>query len=477
MNHKTFSLCALFPLVALVCSCSKTAPTPEKDTASTPSALVVVPSASAALAEREPPKKELPLLVFEPFEATKGKNIDFYAIEGALMVVDDLRVGRIVDEKIEWIGSIPKGYPSLGGNRVASVEGFWPDEVNVYFTSNNGRALEPTYFPMTGKGVTLEVGGGNSAWVYGSARVGQTTIIAGDSTFGGHVLETMRGPKFMIQPLTPEKGGCTEDDIKKYLPQHQNGAVDYHAISATEKGTLVTIGNLCRRDNSPAAEVWDLPGKSRIVELGSMIKHLDYFPKFLRGKGDDLWIDSTPILHYNGGKFETLPALDKPIRNLFVSPDGKLHATSGRAIVRFDAGEWKPIANLPWPTKFRTIAMDDKGTFWVSYGGVSRLREAKGSEVAEGCKTPFVYLYDVSWRNDAKYNFPTTRKALSTFPAASKISLVEYYEEGRRLGITVEDEAQGAAVVAHIQANMKDEHPEVICYAPKKPRRIDLEGK
>ena len=59
----------------------------------------------------------------------------------------------------------------------------------------------------------------------------------------------------------------------------------------------------------------------------------------------------------------------------------------------------------------------------------------------------------------------------------SKIGLVEYYEEGRRLGITVEDEAQGAAVVAHIEANMKDEHPEVICYAPKNPRRIDLEGR
>jgi hypothetical protein len=28
--------------------------------------------------------------------------------------------------------------------------------------------------------------------------------------------------------------------------------------------------------------------------------------------------------------------------------------------------------------------------------------------------------------------------------------------------------------MAHVRANMKNEHPELICYAPKKPRVIEM---
>ncbi|MDI3283892.1 hypothetical protein [Polyangium sp. 15x6] len=468
---------SLAALSALALSCSKSTPTPEKEATSTPSAAPIAPSASAVSTEREPPKKTIPTLVPEPFEATRMLSVDLFAVEGALLVTEGLRVGRIVEERVEWIGSIPDGNESLGGNRISSVHGYWPDGVDVLYTTNNGRALMPTLFPLTGKGVERRFGpGGGLGWINGTTRLGKTTLVAGYDGEGGHRIETVRGPTWVLKPLDAEKGGCKEDEVRKAWGNDAALALPPRAIAGTEAGTLVTLGNLCEREKTPAAEVWDEPGKSRIVELGSMVKDLGYFPKILRGKGDDLWVESTPVLHYNGGKFEALPGLDKPIRDLFVSPSGKLHGIAGRSIVRYDEGKWTTIANFPQPMRFSTIAMDEKETIWVSYSGVSRLRETESAEAADDCKTPFVYLYEVSWKNDAKYAYPTTAKALSTFPAVADLGLVEYYEDGRRLGVTVKSKEQAEAVIAHVKANMKDEHPELICYAPRSPRVIEIKA-
>jgi hypothetical protein len=91
------------------------------------------------------------------------------------------------------------------------------------------------------------------------------------------------------------------------------------------------------------------------------------------------------------------------------------------------------------------------------------------------CATPFVFLYDVSPKSEPTFTFPTTRKALSTFDKLDRIGLVEFDENGRRLGITVPDKAVGEAVMAHVVANMKDEKPRLICYQPKAPRTIKLD--
>lgn len=466
---------ALVLLSALALSCAKSAPTPEKEPTAAPSAAPVAPSASAASAEREPPKKTIPTLVPEPFEATKGMSLDLFAIEGALIVAERLRVGRIVDERVEWIGSIPDDHQFLGGSKISSVQGYWPDGVDV-LSMSLGRAPMPTYIPLTGKGVRRLYGdGGALGWITGTTRLGKTTLVAGYDSAEGHRIETVRGPTLALAPIPAEKGGCTQEEISK-MGYGAPRAVPPRAIAGTEAGTLVTLGNLCDREKSPAAEVWDEPGKSRIIEIGSLVKEIGYFPKLLRGKGDDLWLATQPVLHYNGGKFEALPALERPLKSLFVSPSGKLHGVSGRAIVRYDEGKWTTIANLPWPMTFSTIAMDEKETIWVSYNGISRLRESSGGDAETDCKTPFVYLYEVAWQNDAKFTFPTTRKALSTFPAVGEIGLVEYYEDGRRLGVTVKSREQGEAIIAHVKANMKDEHPELICYVPKNPRVIEMKG-
>jgi len=90
------------------------------------------------------------------------------------------------------------------------------------------------------------------------------------------------------------------------------------------------------------------------------------------------------------------------------------------------------------------------------------------------CKTWFVDLYAVSHKNDKKYTYPTTRKALASFPDVSKIGLVEFQGDSRRLGITVQSRKQGEAVAAHVRDTMKDENPRIFCYAPKKPRQIPM---
>ena len=478
MSRSAHTKClSLGLLAALAISCSKSSPTPEKEPAPTTAPLTAsaTPSASAASAEREPPKKTLPTLAPQQFEATKDLSLELFAIEGAIVVAERLRVGRIVDERIEWIGSIPDDNQFLGGSRITAVHGAWPDAVDV-LTMTLGRAPMPTLIPLTGKGVRRVFGeGGALGWVTGTTRLGKSTLVAGFDSAEGHRIQTVRGPTLVLEPISAEKGGCKEEEIAK-MGYGKPLAVPPRAIGATEAGTLVTIGNLCDREKSPAAEVWDQPGKSRIIELGKQVQGIGLFPALLRGKGDDLWLASEPVLHYNGGKFVALPGLEKPVRNLFVSPSGKLHGISGRAIVRFDEGKWTPIANLSWPMSFSTIAMDDKETLWVSHNGVSRLVESTGGEAEADCKTPFVYLYEVAWQNDAKFTFPTTRKALSTFPAVAEIGLVEYHEQGRRLGATVKSKEQGEALIAHVKANMKDEHPELICYVPKNPRVIEMKG-
>ncbi len=460
---------ALLVLASSFVSCRPDpGPPPEKD----PAAPRLLPSASAEV----PAPKKTPTLAPEPFAGTKDMTVDFYAIEGAFVVVDRMRVGRIVNEGVEWFGTLPETNEWLGGSQINAVQGYWPDGVDVIYSSMNGRASQPSIFPLTGKGtqVTFAPGGG-LGWVSGSGRLGKTTIVGGYDMAAGYRIVTVRGPGLVIKPIAADKAGCTEEEVQRQYGVERAVAVAVRALAVTRKGTLVTLGALCDRENSPVAEVWDQPGKSRLVDLKPLVKDIGYFPQVLVGRGDDLWLASSPVLHYSDGKFEALPAVDRPLRSLFVSPEGKLHGISGRTIHRFDDGKWSPVAHLPWPMWFRTIAMDEQGVIWVSHGnGVARLREHTGADIEGECKTPFVYLYEVSWKNEPKYTYPTTRKALSTFPEVADITLMEYWEGSRILGIKVKSREQGEAVMAHVRANMKNEHPELICYAPKKPRVIEM---
>ncbi|HVK66151.1 MAG TPA: hypothetical protein VM694_16825 [Polyangium sp.] len=447
----------------------------------------MAPQSSASVAtnptaERPPAPKALPTLAAEPFAPEGTRPELLFGIEGGLAVVEGLRVGRIVDgERIEWVGTIVDDNKHFGGSHIVSVHGRFPDAVDVVYDSNEGRAPQPAYVPLTGKGVQFRVGdGGSPGRISGVTAAGASTVVvAMDYTPGFHI-KTVRGPG-LVYKFTPfETAGCKKDEELRFLG-HQGvlPAVVPSTFAATSTGTLVTMGMLCEK-RGPTAEVWDQPGASRLVDLGGWIKEIDVRPKLLRGNGDDLFLyagKKNPILRFRGGTFEPLPRLDGPFEDVFVSSNGQIHASDGRTIHRFDDGRWTPIAHLAWPTSFDTMALE-KDTVWASKGmTVLKLRETKSIAFEDGCPTPFVYLYDVAPQNAPDFTFPTTQKALSTFEGAADLGLVEFFEGTRRLGITVKSKEQGEAVVAHLKATMKDEDPRLLCYAPKKQRVIPLKPK
>jgi len=475
--HEFARAAALCMLTASATACgNKVTPTPDKEPpppSAQPSAAIVAPTASAA---KEDPQA-IPMLVREKFEPASGGDV--YAVEGAVMVAEGFRVGRIVDEKVEWL---PKKIPesAFGSpNTIDSVHGRWPDSIGVIYSNTNGRARQPAYYPITGAGMQHFSSEGSSVGdIYGVARLGEATLV-GARGYAGVEFVAVRGVVGR-KPQTPEQAGCKEGEVQKTDLNPSPPAVTPAGIESTPEGSLVSIGTFCG-ERGVAAEVWDKNGKSRIIDLSRWWKKLHYELTLMKGDGDELWAYSdpwVPVLHYRNGEFEAVPILEWPIQDVFVSARGVLHANDGAMLFRYEGGKWNPIGQLDKPTTFSTIAMDEKGTIWV--GGGSRLRPGAGAGGArEACKTHFVHLYEVSWKNDNKFTYPATRKALSTFPEVAGLGLVEFGDRyDRRLGITVKSRAQGEAVVAHLKETMKDEVPMLTCFEPgKDARKIDMDAK
>jgi hypothetical protein len=482
MRHASpFTLRSATIGMAMACAAScNTRPTPTPASESLPVATAASATASATPAPAPAPE-EVP--TFGPEElAPEGSHPEaLFAIEGALMVVEGQRIGQIVGEHIEWVTQkIPAGSACCGASIVQSVHGTWPDSLDVVYTTSTGRALMPTYFPLTGKGVSKTVApGGGWGSILGVATVGESTVIAGSSYADGTQIWTVRGPRAPHRMETPAQAGCKEDEVPKAELMPQRPAITPSAFAASLAGTLMSIGNLCEKRGA-AAEVWDRAGKSRILALGAWTKGDGSGARILPGTGDELWIfleGASPLLRYHDGEITQLPRLEKPVRNVFVSASGQLHASDGATIHRYVDGAWTPVVRLTWPSRFATIALAGHRLWTASHGSVQQLRPSPSVAFREGCPTPFVYLYDVSWKNDARFTFPDTRKALSTFAEASDLGLVEFQEGVRRLGVVVTSKAQGEAVIAHVKASMKDEDPQLLCYEPRAPRRIDLKLK
>jgi hypothetical protein len=463
-------------LLALLTGCPQSndaAPTPIAEDSASPSAAV-----SAAPPAPAPPPAP-PTLTLQEFTDPKHDKLAIYQVEGALMVSSKAEVGRMVEGKIEWIGRITKLQPSLGYNTINEVVGRWPDGIGVLYSNDNGRAPTPTYVPITGIGIKHAFSpGGGMAWISGLASIGSSTVAAGYS-HGVEELVTVRGPKLNRKRTTQKEAGCTKEELEGFF-QHSEAppaALSPQVIGATPAGTLIAAGTLCRK-RPATAEVWGTGPKSRFVDLSRWLKKVGWSAKLLPGKGDEAWLftkSTHPILHFRNGEFSPLPKLDRPIKQAFISSTHELLASDGRTIHRYDGKAWQPVAHLSWPSKLDTLVLHE-GAFWAGAGeSIYRLAEGRPLALEEGCKTPFVYLYDVSFKNPADFKFPSTTKALSTFADAADIELVEVFVEGgRRLGIVVEDKAQGDAVIAHVKREMKGERPELLCHKPTKPRRIAI---
>jgi hypothetical protein len=444
-----------------------------------PSAAAVAPGPRASAA---PAEKPIPTYIAEKFAPPGTNPSGPYAVEGALAVSEGQRVGVIVDDGITWVGSIPKGGPPYGESLLSDVRGRYPDMLAALYTSGNGRAPQPTYYPLSGKGGSFTVAeGGGWGDITGVARVGETVFLSINSMSTGAQLVPVRGPKLVRHMTTPTEAGCKEGEVGKneYLPSPP--AIVPAVLESSPAGTMMSLGKLCEK-RGPAAEIWGKDGKPKIVDLGSWWKDMSYRPKLLKGDGDELWAYAgtwTPaILHYKNGEIEPLPTLDWPIDSVFTSPQGQLHVSAGKVVYRYEGSKWTPIGRLPESPHLGNLMLDDKGTLWASGAGVYKLRPGPAEPFSAVCTTHFVYLYAASWKNGKDYTYPTTRKALSTFPEASSLGFVEYGAEyGRSVGVVVTSKAQGEALVAHVKANMKDEDPHYLCYAPDNVRKIPLDGK
>lgn len=467
-------------LYTAACGSSKES-APQKDSNAAGAASAAVSGTSSAGAVAAPPEAPKPAVVrtfaLERFAPEGSRPESVFAIDGALMVAERHRIGRVVGEKIEWVGEIPKEIPGFGRNRVESVQGAWPDGVDVLYRTDNGRAPVPTYVPLTGKGKPFVTGeGGSLGRIVGLATVGESTILLNSLHGLSQGWISVRGPAVAPVRTTPAQAGCEQGS--RYWPDPP--AVVAYDLEASRAGTLMAVGLFCDTE-TPAAEIWDKGGKPRIVDLTPWIKEKDagYSIGILRGQGDELWlVGSTRILRYKDGTIEPLPKIGDAVPRAFVSAAGHLYGSDGRGVHRFDNGKWTLIGRFPWQPAFHRIVVDGEA-FWASdWDAVYKLVDGPDVAYRDDCKTPFVYLYDVSSDNGKDFTFPSTRKALSTFPEVGDLELVEVNEWGkRRLGLTVKSRQQAEAVIAHVKENMKDEKPELLCYEPNEPRKIEMKAK
>ncbi len=453
---------------------TKEAPAPEKE----PQAVTKTesPPTPSAVVSAKAPAKVVPTLIPERFAPGKDEPDGLFGVEGAIMVSSMNRVGRIVDdEKIEWVGEVPKERPSFGLNMVRSIHGKWPDRIDVVYANNSGRAPEPTYVPLTGKGRDMIVGeGGSPGWIIDVLSTPDQTFVAKYSPFEGASIISVRGKRVGRRSQSPKQAGCKGDELEMYKNWPEMPAIRPEAFSGTDSGILMTTGTLCDK-RGPAVEVWDESGKSRIIDLSPWIKSA-ISASLIKGKGEELWLHTggkDPILRYQKGTFEPLPPVGEPVSHVFVSAKGKLHAHTKTTLYRFDEGKWTPVAHFNWEASYRTLVLDENDKLWAGdYGAAYRFHEGPSTVFSDDCKTPFVYLYDVSPKNDDKFTFPSTRKAMASFAEASELHLVDFPAgDRRRLGMPVASKAQGEAVIAHVKANMKDENPKLLCYAPTKAAR------
>lgn len=469
-------LLAVLALTSIACG-NKPSPTPTKDpappTASSPASVV-----SAA----PPVVKARTTFTMERFAPGDVSPSALFPIEGALMVGHGRRVGRIVDDKVEWVGEIPEGGPPFGENILQHVVGRWPDSAAAIYVSGNGRAPQPTWHPLTGKTPSHTVAPGGVGMIEGVARLGESTVLLARSPGFEAEIVSVRGPRLNRKLATDKQAGCKPGEMHKWSEDMELPAVTPRTMESTPEGTLVTLGQLCSQ-RAPTAEVWDKAGKSRFIDLGRFWKKLHWSPVLRRGRGDELFAYSTafdPVLRYHDGDFTALPLSERPIDQIFTSPDGQLHAYDGQNILRFEEGKWSEVGRFAEPKGLRTLAVYE-GTFWASAEyHVHKLRAAPSTGEAgpEACSTWFVYLYQVNDKSEPKFTFPATRKALSTFPELADLGLLDYGSDyHRHLGVRVKSRAQGEAVIAHVKANMADEDPRLFCYAPGKPRQVDLPGK
>jgi hypothetical protein len=448
-----------------------------------PASAAPAPSASAARTVETSPADPPTMRAVPAHEAERAREktledgARLFTVPGAVLLATWNRVGRVGPDGITWIGAIDAPHGGLGRGIIDWVGGSYPDAVDVTWAYENGRAMQPTYTPLTGKGVPITFApGGGIAWLRGAARIGETVLVSGYDGRGGQRVHIGRGPA-TSRLSVPWGLRCDASKRHAYGGDHEAArrapAVVPIAYAASRAGTLFSFGLHC--NETPAVEVWPKEGGlPRIIELGSGLDPRRH--ELLAGAGDDMWILSDPILAWNGEGFAPLPKPPRPATVTFASTKGELHVADGAALHRWDGTRFVEVARLAWPSDFHDLALDE-GTLWAMLGGkLHRLEAGAATPTDADCKTPLVYLYRVAPNNGAGFTFPATRKALRSFAALDGVTLVDFEAGGRRLGAVVPSWEVGVRLAAHVENTMKDEHPRVVCFDPRGARVVPIQG-
>ncbi len=488
MNHASvvrslsISLALLAPLWLGAASCKQKAPpgagTPAvavAESASARSSASIVASASASASASARALPDLPVLAFEPLVGTPLPTRVF-PIEGALAVTAEARVGKLTDGRVEWLPEQP--YP-LNAITVTDVHGRWPDRIDILYQAKRGRDTRLFYRPYTGIGVPLE--GGDEAhpdpdrFPKAIVSLGETTMVLQWSLGEGETFTTTRGKWKERSRLKASIGYCNLDEQAR---GNLTSSVVTYALEALPSGSLVALSTVCQV-RGPYAEVWDANNVHHLLDLRAWISGVGPAPQILAGDGDEAWIvpgAGGAILRYKDGAVTPLPKFGDAFR-AFRGSDGGLHATDGRTVQRLRDGAWAPIGSLPWPVARATFAVEGD-RLWASIDEhVYRVRPEGGPKLAfaEGCPTPFVDVRAVRDGEAVGDSFPDVRVALAALPDLSGLKLVEFYELGRRIGVSVTSKAQGEAVVEKLRATGAQSR--LLCHAPKAPREIPLPTK
>jgi len=279
-GRSVFRAAVLGALLAGAAACG-TKTTPRPDGERVPVASAAPRDAGAEVPDRVKPAG-VPAFVAEPLLLDGGAVGPLFPVEGAIMVAQRSRVGRLVGDHVEWLAqTIPPETPGAGKNDIYSVRGVWPDAIDALYTTENGRWARPTLFPITGKGLShIAAAGGGTGEIVDVARVGASSLVVAWDYEGTRILTT-RGPPLLRVPKTRVEAGCKKGEGVVNYADQAPVALQPRAAEGTPDGTLVTLGKLCD-SGGPTAEVWEKKRTSRFVDLSPWLK--DASGKLLRGR-------------------------------------------------------------------------------------------------------------------------------------------------------------------------------------------------
>lgn len=463
-----------------------------------------VAETAAPVAVAPPPAPEPP-----PWTAV-GKapaGARLFPVEGALFVVGE-KAPRAATAGGDGVDTYPISvvqggklesppWLSLDGwfHRITSIQGRWPDAVEMMASGDTGRTGVLEAFHMQdGKGwagakcsPACNAMGFNYS---GAVQVGPSVVgLATPVMFGDAMFVTVRGPK-VARTQTPAPKECKGDGglSPKVL-------VRPAVFGGTKDGTLISVGAACT--GATVAEVWK--AGSATSTTSPMPDDLGDDARIVAGAAPGEAFLLAGSVHRYDGTWKALPAPEKgkAVINGATSPDGALWAvTEGGAVWKWSNDAWSGVA-LPAELKVEDVAAYD-GQIWLIGGGVLyRQKRAGEAPVADAikptvaerpkakravapgsnkCAQNLVVLYGFTKVTPDDYDFPLTRKAVRGHTELKDVRFVVTKDYGKKFFTALVPSFDvGKKVVSVIEKGVQGSKPQVICADPEIVREVKID--